>query len=397
MTVPGRQAGGLRAADRQATEAKGTVPGKTPDGTRSETRRPAGRAADPATTAAARDRVVLGTIAVGLIILATSWYLLDTLAGVIRPLFLAVFLAYVLLPWHHFLRRWLPRLASVAVLAVAGGGLLLLLAVLLRAGALQLSEDLPHLTERARGFGEQIQNVWAQRAPSWLRSQSVEAAAARTDWSAQVRTLLQILIGGAAGALTEAFVVGFYLLFVLLEAGRFPDRLRRAFPEARAEEILAVLGRINAATATYLHVKVKASLLLAAVATLILSAFGVKLALMWGLLTFVANFIPYIGSVVACSLPILFTFLQLDLDWRPVAVGGLLLGDHLLTAYVVEPAMTGKAVGLSPLVILIAVAFWGQCWGLVGMVLAVPLTVVLKIVLESLPPTRPLAQLMGED
>src|SRR5262249_36255470 len=99
----------------------------------------------------------------------------------------------------------------------------------------------------------------------------------------------------------------------------------------------------------------------------------------------------------ACALPILFGFLDLGVGWQPLAAALLLIGVHLSSAYLVEPAMTGKAVDLSPLVVLIALSFWGLCWGLVGMVLAVPLTAMVKIVLQNAPSTRPIARLMGGD
>jgi AI-2 transport protein TqsA len=75
----------------------------------------------------------------------------------------------------------------------------------------------------------------------------------------------------------------------------------------------------------------------------------------------------------------------------------LLVTIHMTSAYVVEPALTGRAVGLSPVVILVALSFWGLCWGITGMLLAVPLTVMAKIVLENIAFTRPLAILMSED
>jgi predicted PurR-regulated permease PerM len=76
-------------------------------------------------------------------------------------------------------------------------------------------------------------------------------------------------------------------------------------------------------------------------------------------------------------------------------VAGLLLADHVLSANLIEPPLTGKAVDLSPLVVLLALAFWGSCWGLEGMLLAVPPTVVVRIVLDNLLGTRPIARLMG--
>ena len=146
-----------------------------------------------------------------------------------------------------------------------------------------------------------------------------------------------------------------------------------------------------------MRVKVQASLFLAVPITVGLWAFGVKFPVLWGLLNFFANFIPYLGSIVGFSVPVLFTFLDLDPGWQPFAAAGTVLAIHLLLAYVVEPKMTGKAVGLSPLVILVSLSFWGLCWGFIGMFLATPLTVICKIVLSHIPYTMPIAKLLGDE
>jgi AI-2 transport protein TqsA len=205
------------------------------------------------------------------------------------------------------------------------------------------------------------------------------------------------LARAAADTLTEAVLVGIYLVFLLVEAGRVPRRIQGAFSGGQPERILAVVGNINDAMAGYLRVKVKASLVLAVPATAVLWAFGVKSALMWGILTFFLNFIPYLGSIVSCGAPILLAFLQMDTLGRPAALAVLLIGVHTLSAYAIEPALTGRAVGLSPVVVLVALSFWGLCWGVTGMLLAVPLTVMLKIIMENVAFTRPFAQMMGED
>ena len=129
----------------------------------------------------------------------------------------------------------------------------------------------------------------------------------------------------------------------------------------------------------------------------ILWAFGVSFPGMWGVLAFVGNFIPYVGSLVAFVLPVLLAFLELEPAWRPLAVLALLVLVQFVTNNFVEPRLTAHAVDLSPLVVLVALAFWGLCWGVVGMVLAVPLTVMLKIVWENIALTRPLARLMAEE
>jgi AI-2 transport protein TqsA len=117
-----------------------------------------------------------------------------------------------------------------------------------------------------------------------------------------------------------------------MEAGHLPQRVRRAFGEGQGEQILTVAGNINAAMAGYLRLKAKASFLLAVLVTLVLRACGVQFAIMWGVLTFICNFIPYIGSIVAVSLPIIFAFLMLELGWQPVAAAAGVLTIHLASA-----------------------------------------------------------------
>src|SRR5262249_28103936 len=143
--------------------------------------------------------------------------------------------------------------------------------------------------------------------------------------------------------------------------------------------------------------KVKVNIALAVPVMLVLWVCGVKFVILWGALTFLANFVPYLGSLVACWLPIAFAFLDMCAGWQPFAVAVLLPDGLVSSAYPGAPGLPGKGVGFGPAVVLLSPAFWGLCWGLTGMVLAVPLTAMLKIILESAPSTRPIAALMGGD
>ena len=112
------------------------------------------------------------------------------------------------------------------------------------------------------------------------------------------------------------------------------------------------------------------------------------------MLTFLCNFIPYIGSVISYTLPVGFAFLWFGPTWQPVAAAVLLLACQVLSASVVEPMIIGNAVGVSPLVIVGSLAFWGLMWGIPGMFLAVPLTVVAILVMDHFDQTRPIARLL---
>lgn len=338
--------------------------------------------------------VTLQTVVIILLGITASWFLLRELAPVLRPLLIAVIVAYVLLPYHNLLRQRVGGPVSLVTIAGVSAIALLGLALAAYVSVLGLNEELPQLQEKATGMGEQIEAGVRSYAP-WLAAELKEGERLNDRLSGAGPAIAGEVLNLAAGVLVEAGVVALYLLFLLLGASTLPDRIRAAYSEERAEEILHVAGQVNSAIICFLKAKVKSSLILAVPVGVILWAFGVKFALLWAILTFLCNFIPYIGSVIAYTLPVGFAFLQLDLDWRPVALALLLLGCHVGSASFVEPMLLGHAVGLSPMVILLSLAFWGLLWGIPGMLLAVPLTVVGVIVMDHFEATRPAARLVS--
>ena len=341
-----------------------------------------------------RDRATITMVATYLVIAAAAWYLLKELAPVLRPLLLALFLAYVIVPAQARLARKTSSVVGFVLLGLAVAAACALVAALTARSAADLATDLPRHTERIKEVIGRFRET-AGRWP-WLAELTSHTSGAADVGGARLRDVVTTLAGAAVNALGLGLLAGVYLLFLLLEAANFSRRIQAGFDSDRAEQILALVARINAAISSYLRAKVLASLVLALSATIILWAFGVKSALLWGVLTFLFNFVPYVGGAVTWTGPVVLAFLSLEPGWRPITVAGLLLADYALSANVIEPSLTGKAVDLSPLVILLALAFWGSCWGLEGMLLAVPLTAVLRIILDNLPATQPIARLMGE-
>jgi AI-2 transport protein TqsA len=340
------------------------------------------------------DSSTLRVAATAVVGLAAAWWLLGQLESVLRPLLLAVFLAYVLMPYYARLRKWLPTPVALGLLGGLTAAVLAGLGTAVWVGLSGLAREEPELKAKVIGWVRSGSEWVHQYLPGVLgtaedtRSPVEQAAGKLTDVGLQLANLTTL-------GLVEAATTGLYLLFLLTEAARFPDRVRAAYPESRADEILHVFGRINSAIISYLKAKVLSSLALAVPVGLILAGAGERFAALWAVLTFVCNFIPYAGSVVAYSLPVAFGLLQFDPGWRSGVVAVGLLACHLASASVVEPMILGRAVGLSPLVILAALSVWGLLWGLPGMFLAVPLTVVLVLVLDNIDATRPVARLLG--
>jgi AI-2 transport protein TqsA len=344
-----------------------------------------------------RELIPLYALAAAVVCAAGGWYLLKELAPLLRPLILAVFLAYTIVPVHRRLSQWVPSRLAGPLLALLAAVAVLGMAVLVYENLVALRGELPRLIDRARGLVEGVRAWGRDHLPAWVFETAAQPGRAEADTTARLKAMASGLVNAAAGFLAEALVVGFYLIFMLIEAGHFPRRVQAGFAPEQADRVLGIVGSINRAMASYLRAKALASLVTALPVVAILWAFGVPFPGMWGVLAFIGNFIPYVGSLVAFALPVLLAFLELEPIWRPLVVLMLLVLVQAVTNNLVEPRLTAQAVDLSPLVVLVALAFWALCWGVVGMVLAVPLTVMLKIMWENIALTRPLARLMAQE
>lgn len=151
---------------------------------------------------------------------------------------------------------------------------------------------------------------------------------------------------------------------------------------------------VSSGVQRYLNVKIGVSVLTALLVYCVLWLCNVPLAPLWALITFVLNFIPNIGSIIANLLPIPIILLDPDVKAPWVAVL-LPIGMQFVVGNVVEPKLMGKSLDLHPVTVLVALIFWGILWGFVGMLLSVPLTMTLRILMEASPHTRPLAEAMA--
>jgi predicted PurR-regulated permease PerM len=341
----------------------------------------------------------LRSLAIVLVIVATGLYLLERLEPVLRPLLIAGLLCYLFLPAYTRLRQHTRPFFSFLIIVIGITLSLQGLARMVYRDVVQINQNLPKYLERQAELEDHLRSL-AKAVLPWI-APSQTANPSHTSEDLLTSELSQRVVRGAASVFLSVFlesiVVAFYMVFLLQSASRLPDRIRSSFSPERAQGILTITESINRAISEYLVVKVKASLLVGIPVALACWGFGITGAVTWGLITFFGNFLPYIGALVAFIPPVVLALLEFGSLWPPLVFALVLLVIHGVTANLIEPAMTGKALGLSPLVVLIGLAFWSLLWGFVGMVLAVPLTVIFKIVLEHTPATRPLARMISEE
>jgi AI-2 transport protein TqsA len=335
--------------------------------------------------------------ALSVLLLVLSIYLLREFAAIFQPLLIAALLLYLIQPAH----RWLvehgvsSKMGHVVILS-AVLGILFGVGEMVYASAEQLHDDWPSYEKKLDKLLLDLQKslpftppqMEGKRLRDLLQVSSLE----------QVLAPLGTVVGTFFGFLSAFAVVALYLVFLTAEQLTFPARLDRALGKARADHVRSVLATINEAIARYLAVKAFINLLVALLTMLVLAAFGVPFVVMWGILMFLFGFIPYLGSVVATIAPLVVCLLKYsDRLWIVFVVAVLLIVIQQVLGVYLEPRLMGRKLGVSPLLILLSLSFWGVLWGVVGMILAVPLLMVLKIVLDNIPETRPIATLMSSD
>jgi AI-2 transport protein TqsA len=203
-----------------------------------------------------------------------------------------------------------------------------------------------------------------------------------------VQSIGQVLANGALILLT--------MVFALLEMSGFPTKIRAAFGDDDATEAQHGMERIGSSIRRYVALKTVISLGTGIGIYVWLSIIGVDYPILWGVVAFLLNFIPNIGSVIAAVPAVLLAFVQLGLGSAVVAALGYLV-INVVFANILEPRVMGYGVGLSTLVVFVSLVFWGWVLGPVGMLLSVPLTVIFRLILATNESTRWIAILLGSD
>jgi AI-2 transport protein TqsA len=310
-------------------------------------------------------------------------------APVLAPILLAAFVAVVATPPLRWLQRhgWPKSLALVIVVFVLLdlGSLLTLIA----SGAIEgFRDNLPSYQERlvllSRELGE------------WLEAAGVATAESVSSVfdPAQTIGVIRRLLSSVGGLFAQGALVLLAVVFILLEAASLPVKLKVAFRidaegERRFRQIFDAVNR-------YMLIKSLTSLATAVLLYLWLRILGVDFAVLWAILGFILNFVPFVGSVLMTIPPTLLALVQIDLGTALLAALGSMTVNTVIGS-ILEPRIMGRGLGISTLAVFISLLFWGWMLGSVGVFLSVPLTMALMVALEASPYTRPLAVLLGPE
>ena len=304
--------------------------------------------------------------------------------------FLSVFIAVISAPPLFWLKRkGVPTALAMLVVIMCIVGVGVVIGALVGTSINEFSNALPFYQKR---LVQQTTEFF-----TWLKQKGIDVPdqvlLEYFDPGAAMRLAASILTGLSA-VLTNAFFILLTVIFILLEASSFPAKLRMILEDPKKS--FNYLDEFVQTVKRYIAIKTLVSLLTGVFVTVWLQVTGVDFALLFGLLAFVLNYVPTLGSIIAAIPAVLLALVQLGVG--PALLTALGYGlVNLVMGNIMEPRLMGRRLGLSTLVVFLSLVFWGWVLGSVGMLLSVPLTMTLKIALESSDDTRPIAILLGSE
>lgn len=185
------------------------------------------------------------------------------------------------------------------------------------------------------------------------------------------------------------FIMGVTLtliFFVFIEAGigKLTKRVKKVLTETRNKQALNMINNIQEHMKRYFITKTLISLATGLVGMFFVWVLGIDFVIVSGILLFVLNFIPNIGSVISSAFPIIICFLQFGFGWRLIGVSAAMLTVQTIFGNILEPLIQGERLNLSPVIVLVSLIFWGWVWGITGMLISVPLTSAINIILKEI-------------
>ena len=302
------------------------------------------------------------------------WYMINVIAAGFRQF----------MPYHgkssfvtHLL-NWVARILSIGTI----GFIIYLFATHIKPMFTQLQVALPVLQDKLLSAIDYLSGTLGVSLDTNLLPNFAKMAAS--------------VGASAAGIAASIGMILIYILFLFAEQETFGKKIKNLFANKRQSKKYAyIIESVDKNMKKYLFMKTVISGLTGLFAYAWLRAIGLEFAGAWAFLMFIMNYIPTIGSIIACALPILFAFATGASIQLPILTAAGLIGLEILFGNILDPKLTGKTLNLSTLAILLNLVFWGMIWGVVGMFLSVPLLMIIFIITAQFDSTRPIAVILS--
>ncbi|GAB4523584.1 MAG: AI-2E family transporter [Pleurocapsa sp.] len=306
------------------------------------------------------------------------------------PLAFAFFIAILVHPLQSKLESHLPRwLSLIAVLLLLGG------VVGLAGGALSLSGEI--IEPKVPEYLDRLQEI-ADTARDWARARGLPLPQFDPQSNGTSGKLTQQAIGGVRSLLSVAslsILTVSLLVLLLLEVSQYRQKIQKAFSNPTSDRLLNAVANTSEKLRRYLLVMTLTSFLTGLFTSIWCLILGVDLAFVWGLIGFVLNYIPTIGSIIAVIPPTIVALIFNGVGRGIATLIGLAVIQVIMGNFI-DPRVQGKSLQLSPFVALFSITFWGWVWGIPGAILGVPMTILIVLFCQEFKVTRGISIVLGE-
>ncbi len=308
--------------------------------------------------------------------------------SIIAPFLLAVFIAVMSAPAVFWLeQKGLPKFIAFLSVALGVMGVLSVIVIMVGGSLNTFMSQLPELQNRLLAV--------VQSFIAFLNNQGIELDLSSMPDAFQPTQFVNAASGvlrSISKVLSSSFLIFLMVAFILFETSslRVKMRLILGRKSKESETVMHFMENLK----RYLAIKTLASFATGLIIGFLLWSFGVKYALLWGIIAFLLNYIPAIGSIVAAIPAVLVSLVEHDTSTVGMVIA-IFLVTNIVIGNIIEPRFLGKGLGLSPLVILLSLMFWGWVLGPIGMFLAVPITMSITMGLHTMPHTRWIAIMLS--
>lgn len=307
---------------------------------------------------------------------------------ILVPFLFSVFISIItssLLYWLN--RKRIPMVVSLLIVSLCVLGAVFLMVLLFKSSIHDFTQSLPEYQEKLKGLTGLVSKLLAGFGISFTDKQIMEYI----DPGAAMR-FVSLILTNLKNLLSNAFLIIVTVVFILFEAATLPSKMNSALSGSRFTfgHIKEIMANIN----HYMVIKTYMSLATGILVALWLTVLRVDYPVLWGLLAFIFNFVPNIGSIMAAIPAVLLAFVQAGYGTALLTAGGYIVFNVGISNFI-EPRFMGSGLGISTLVVFLSLIFWGWVLGPIGMVLSIPLTMTMKIALSCSDETAWISTLIG--
>ncbi|GGM72874.1 AI-2E family transporter [Dyadobacter beijingensis] len=336
-------------------------------------------------------------LAASLVALIATVYILYTLRETLIPLAFSILLAILLHPVCAWLElRKVPRIGAIllSILVLFTAIVVLVYVVSVQIGS--FAEELPRITEKAEAILDQTLTM-GERYLNISRTQQVsEAQKYLINALSEGRAFLLNTLVTTTGAISTFVLIPLYIFFFLLYRDFFRMFVHKAIHSVPNEDLNILLKKIYEVIQSYLSGLFLVILIVGVLNSIGLLILGIPHAIFFGFLAGFLILIPYIGILIGSVLPALLSIVTMDSPWYAVGVIGVMSFVQFLEGNFITPNIVGSKVSVNPLAAIVALFLGGQLWGLSGLILALPVTAILKVLFDAIPSLEPYGFLLGE-